>query len=317
VPAGSPSHRALLAQEETEALIRREGLASAEALLDWYIRYEFPPDALLTVAASDRTQREVADFWTKLGNLHQRRTGRPLRTGAVIAASRYGLPHLHAVPQHPEHLDYPLLRKVARACGYVLKLTDPTAEPPGRDAREYVAGHLKRTRFRKVKPELILCDGIRTNLSRTDAERALRRERRRRQRARRSGRRYQLPPLASGRHQLTGLRLTGLDVREWRHGLYPRTTFVSTFRDREGRWYRWNGTNATPINLRGYRYPGRYPALPGVALDFAATVRRTLGDGTVVISRPYIRLDRQPEQTRHEYARECGIPLGELGLESA
>ena len=88
MPAGSPSHRALPAHEETEALIRREGLASAEALLDWYIRYEFPPDALLTVAASDRTQREVADFWTKLGNLHQRRTGRPLRTGAVRSGSR-------------------------------------------------------------------------------------------------------------------------------------------------------------------------------------------------------------------------------------
>ena len=33
------------------------------------------------------------------------------------------------------------------------------------------------------------------------------------------------------------------------------------------------------------------------------------------LSRPYIRLDRQPEATRRAYAKEYGIPLRELGLE--
>jgi hypothetical protein len=77
----------------------------------------------------------------------------------------------------------------------------------------------------------------------------------------------------------------------------------------------WYGTNPTPVNLRGYRYPGRYPVLRGVPLTFAANVREIWPDGTASISRPYIRLDRQPEATRRAYAKGYGIPLGELGLE--
>ncbi len=55
--------------------------------------------------------------------------------------------------------------------------------------------------------------------------------------------------------------------------------------------------------------------LRGVPLTFDATVREIWPDGTVSLSRPYIRLDRQPEGSKRSYAEEYGIPLGELGLE--
>jgi hypothetical protein len=55
--------------------------------------------------------------------------------------------------------------------------------------------------------------------------------------------------------------------------------------------------------------------LPEVSLTFSATVREIWPDGTVSLSRPYVRLDRQPEATRRIYAEEHGIPLGELGLD--
>ncbi len=45
-----------------------------------------------------------------------------------------------------------------------------------------------------------------------------------------------------------------------------------------------------------------------------ANVREIWPDGTASISRPYVRLDRQPEATRRAYAEECGIPLHELGV---
>jgi hypothetical protein len=114
---------------------------------------------------------------------------------------------------------------------------------------------------------------------------------------------------------LVGLRQEELEVREWHDGIYPRTNFARTFRDDQGRRYRWYGTNPSPVNLRGYRYPGRYRVLPEVSLTFSATVREIWPDGTVSISRPYIRLDRQPEATRRAYAGEYGISLYELGLE--
>ena len=91
--------------------------------------------------------------------------------------------------------------------------------------------------------------------------------------------------------------------------------FVRTFRDGQGRQYRWNGTSPVPVNVRGYRHPGRYLLLPGVPLTFAANVREIWSDGTARISHAYIRLDRQPERTRRLYADEFSIPLHELGLE--
>ena len=104
-------------------------------------------------------------------------------------------------------------------------------------------------------------------------------------------------------------------MQEWRHGIWPRTTYVHTFRDDQGQRYRWNGTSPVPVNLRGYRYPGRYPVLQGIPLTFNANVREIWPDGTAIISRPYIKLDRQPEATRRAYAREFRIALEELGLD--
>ncbi len=121
-------------------------------------------------------------------------------------------------------------------------------------------------------------------------------------------------PLVPGRHILVRLRQVELDVREWRHGIYPRTIFARAFHDDHVRRYRWNGTSAVPVNLRGYKYPGRYPILPGVPLTFSATVREIWPDGTAQINRAYIRLDRQPESTRRAYAEKFGIPLHELGM---
>ena len=69
------------------------------------------------------------------------------------------------------------------------------------------------------------------------------------------------------------------------------------------------------MNLHGYRHPGRYPLLPGVPLTFDANVREIWPDGTVSISRPYVRLDRQPEETKWAYVEEYNIPFHELGLE--
>jgi hypothetical protein len=122
----------------------------------------------------------------------------------------------------------------------------------------------------------------------------------------------ELPAL--GRHTLAGLRLEEQEALECRSWRYRIIKFAHTFRDAQGRRYRWYGTNPRPVNLRGYRFPGRYPVLRGVPLTFAANIREIWPDGTVSISRPYLRLDRQPEATRHIYAEECGIPLDELNL---
>ena len=103
-----------------------------------------------------------------------------------------------------------------------------------------------------------------------------------------------------------------MECRSW---IYRTIKFRRIFGDDQGRRYCWYGTNPRPVNLHGHRYPGRYPVLPGVPLTFDANVREIWPDGTVSISRPYVRLDRQPEATQRIYAEECGIPLGELGLE--
>jgi hypothetical protein len=120
-------------------------------------------------------------------------------------------------------------------------------------------------------------------------------------------------PLSLGRQVLVGLRLVDTDIINTRYGRHRITKYGHTFRDDQGRQYRWYGTNPTPLTLRGYRHPGRYRVLPEVSLTFSATVREIWPDGTVSISRPYIRLDRQPEATRRAYAKEYGIPLHELG----
>ena len=49
-------------------------------------------------------------------------------------------------------------------------------------------------------------------------------------------------------------------------------------------------------------------------MTFAANVREIWTDVIVSLSRPYIRLDRQPEATLRAYAKEYNIPLGEIGL---
>jgi hypothetical protein len=123
-------------------------------------------------------------------------------------------------------------------------------------------------------------------------------------------------PIATGRHTLVELQLEEQEAVECRSWIYRTIKFVHTFRDDQGRRYRWYGANPRPVNLRGYKYPGRYPVLRGVPLTFDANVREIWPDGTASISRPYIRLDRQPEATRRAYAEEYGIPLRELGLEA-
>ena len=120
---------------------------------------------------------------------------------------------------------------------------------------------------------------------------------------------------ALGRHTLVELHLEEQEAVECRSWIYRTIKFVHIFRDDQGRRYRWYGSNPRPVNLRGYRHSGRYPVLPGVPLTFAANIREICPDGTASISRPYLRLDRQPEATQRIYAKECGIPLHELGLE--
>jgi hypothetical protein len=123
-------------------------------------------------------------------------------------------------------------------------------------------------------------------------------------------------PLAVGRQTLVGLRLLDFVAVEIGRGRYRSTVFCHSFADDQGRQYRWYATNPTPAHPRGYRHPGRYAVLPDVPLTFAAAVREIWRDGTVSISRPYIRLDRQCAATRREYAKQHGIELIELDLES-
>jgi hypothetical protein len=121
--------------------------------------------------------------------------------------------------------------------------------------------------------------------------------------------------LTVGRHTLVELHLEEHEAVECRSWIYRTIKFVHTFRDAQGRRYRWYGTNPRPVNLRGYRYPGRYPVLRGVPLTFDANIREIWPDGTANISRPYLRLDRQPEETKWAYVEEYNIPFHELGLE--
>jgi len=122
--------------------------------------------------------------------------------------------------------------------------------------------------------------------------------------------------LTVGRHTLVGLRLEEQEAVECRSWIYRTIKFIHIFRDDQGRRYCWYGSNPRPVNLRGYRYPGRYPVLRGVPLTFAANIREVWPDGTVSLSRPYLRLDRQPEASKRSYVEEYNIPLHELGLEA-
>ncbi len=100
--------------------------------------------------------------------------------------------------------------------------------------------------------------------------------------------------LLLGRRLLRGMRLESCTLDD-RFGM---TALYHTFRDDQGLSYRWNGSNPEPVNVRGRLQPGRYRLIPGVPLDFRASVFGHWPDGTIRISRPYFRLDGQPEATR-------------------
>ena len=184
----SKGNRVLLDEEEREKRVKHEGALVAEELETYMDEYEYPPDAMLTLAAADVKPETMERFWFRLDQIHFRATGRHLRLCSVMAASKTGLPHIHGVPQRPQDVDMALLERYCKASGYSIMLSNPMAEEPGRDARNYVAGHLKRTGFKMVPPKLITGEGNRTNPWRCEAERArnrdFRKERRRRKAAR-------------------------------------------------------------------------------------------------------------------------------------
>lgn len=95
---------------------------------------------------------------------------------------------------------------------------------------------------------------------------------------------------------------------------YRKLEVTWLFRDARGRQVLWAGTNPAPVNVRGYRQPGRHPILRGLPLTVAATVKAVKDDGTVVLSRPYLRPDRQPEPTKRAYVEQCGVAPGDVGL---
>lgn len=182
----STGERALLAQEQRESREKNEGKEAASELENWMDRYDFPPDAILTLAARDEKPETMMRFWSRLDRVHQRSTGRPMRLCSVMAASKAGMPHIHGVPQRPQELDVALLERFCTASGYSIMLSNPMDERPGRDGRAYVAGHLRRTGFRKVKPEVLMCAGIRTNIGRSEEDRAFWRAMRRESRHRKA-----------------------------------------------------------------------------------------------------------------------------------
>jgi hypothetical protein len=182
----SKGDRLLLDQEEKEKRVKNEGALVAKELETYMNEYDYPPDAMLTLAAADVEPETMARFWLRLERVHLRSTGRPLRLCSVMAASKTGLPHIHGVPQRPQDVDMALLERVCAASGYSIKMSNPMAEQPGRDARNYVAGHLKRTGFKKVPPKVIMGEGIQTSHDKTQADRCRRREQRKETRRRRA-----------------------------------------------------------------------------------------------------------------------------------
>ena len=182
----SKGNRTLLEEEERIKTLKREAIESAEELETYMNLYDFPPDALLTLAARDVKPETMERFWHRLDQVHFRATGRPLRVCSVMAASKTGLPHIHGVPQRPQDVNIELLERFCKASGYSIKMSNPMAEEPGRDVRNYVAGHLKRTGFKMVPPKTILGDGIQTSHQKTQADRCRRREQRKETRRRRA-----------------------------------------------------------------------------------------------------------------------------------
>ncbi len=184
----SKGNRVLLDEEEREKRVKHEGALVAEELETYMDEYEYPPDAMLTLAAADVKPETMERFWFRLDQIHFRATGRHLRLCSVMAASKTGLPHIHGVPQRPQDVDMALLERYCKASGYSIMLSNPMAEEPGRDARNYVAGHLKRTGFKMVPPKLITGEGNRTNPWRCEAERARNRDFRKASRRRKAAR---------------------------------------------------------------------------------------------------------------------------------
>jgi hypothetical protein len=182
----SKGDRILLDEEERIKRRKREGIEAAEELESFMVLYDFPPDAMLTLAAADVEPETMERFWLRLDRIHLRATGRPLRLCSVMAASKEGLPHIHGVPQRPADVDMALLERVCKASGYFINLSNPMAEEPGRDARNYVAGHLKRTSFRMVPPKDIMGEGIQTSHKKSQVDRSRIREQRKEARRRRA-----------------------------------------------------------------------------------------------------------------------------------
>jgi hypothetical protein len=182
----SKGNRTILEEEEGMKRLKREGIESAEELETFMNLYDLPPDAMLTLAAADVEPETMEGFWLRLEEIHLRSTGRPLRVCSVMAASKTGLPHIHGVPQRPQDVNIELLERFCKASGYSIKMSNPMAEEPGRDARNYVAGHLKRTGFKMVPPKVIMGEGIQTSHEKTQADRCRRREQRKETRRRRA-----------------------------------------------------------------------------------------------------------------------------------
>ncbi len=88
--------------------------------------------------------------------------------------------------------------------------------------------------------------------------------------------------------------------------IWPITTCL--FHEAEGRRVSWTGKNPRPVNVRGHRHPDRYPILRRVDLRVSAKVKAVEGDGAVVLSRPYIRLDRQSQDAKRASVERCGAP---------
>ncbi len=118
----------------------------------------------------------------------------------------------------------------------------------------------------------------------------------------------------SGRRVHLALRLEKRRVRTRLAWGYVEPSITCLFRDDLGGSASWTGRNSKPVNARGYRHPGRYPILRNVELQVSATVKSVEDDGTVVLTRPYIRLDRQPEATKRAYVEQCGVGPSEVGL---
>ncbi len=122
-------------------------------------------------------------------------------------------------------------------------------------------------------------------------------------------------PPPPGSQELAVLRLVESEAYFRSRSAWPHPRIARTLRDDLGRIYRWDGTCSLPVYLHGRGKPGRYPLIEDVPLALRATVGRVWHNRTISISRAYIRLDQQPEETKWAYVEEFGIAPNELGLE--